>query len=68
MDDGPLAGVTETDGGICAFFDDGDESNGSENVFCSFAADRPNTISSSFLLRFSLPPANGGSSTGGGYI
>lgn len=61
-----LAGVTETDGGICDFFDDGEDNNGSLKVFCSLAADKPKTISSNFLLRFSLPPANGGSSTGVG--
>lgn len=61
-----LAGVTDTDGGICDFFDDGDDSSGSLKVFCSLAADKPNTISSNFLLRFSFPPANGGSSTGVG--
>lgn len=65
-EDGPLAGVTETDGGICAFFEDGDESNGSLNVFCSLAADKPKTISSSFLFRFSLPLTMGGSSFGVG--
>lgn len=64
--DGPLAGVTDTEGGICVFFDDGDESNGSLNVFCSFAADKPNTISSSFLFRFSFPLDKGGSSFGVG--
>lgn len=67
-DDGPVAGVTDTDGGICVFFDDGDANNGSPNVFSSFAADKPNTISSNFLLRFSFPPISGGSSTGVGYI
>lgn len=62
LDDiGPLAGITDTDGGICVFFDDGEESNGSGKVFCSLAADRPNTISSNLRLRFSLPPVAGGS-------
>lgn len=61
-DNGLLAGITDTDGGICVFFDDGDDSNGSGKVFCSLAADRPNTISSNLRLRFSLPPAAGGSS------
>lgn len=66
-DSGPLAGITDTDGGICVFFDDGDESNGSEKVFCSLAADKPNTISSNLRFRFSLPPAAGGSSAALGY-
>lgn len=60
-DDGALAGVTETLGVICCFFDDGND--GSGNVFCSLAADNPNTISSNLRLRFSLPP-DVGSSTG----
>lgn len=63
LDDiGPLAGITDTDGGICVFLDDGDDSNGSGKVFCSLAADKPRTISSNLRLRFSLPPANGDSS------
>jgi len=48
-----FAGVTETLGGICGFFEDG--SDGSGKVFCSFAADKPSTISSNFLRFFSLP-------------
>lgn len=67
-EDGPLAGVTDTDGGICAFFEDGDVNNGSVNVFCSLAADKPNTISSNFLFRFSFPLVSGGSSTGVGCL
>lgn len=62
---GPLAGVTETDGGICVFALLADDNSGSGKVFCSFAADRPRTISSNFLRRFSLPPGDG-SSIGGG--
>lgn len=58
-----LAGVTETLGGICCFFEE-DGSNGSENVFCSLAAERPITISSNFRRRFSLPPLFELSSTG----
>lgn len=60
-DDGALAGVTDTLGVICCFFDEGKD--GSGNVFCSLAADNPNTISSNLRLRFSLPP-EAGSSTG----
>lgn len=63
--DGPLAGVTETDGGICVFLAD-DGRWGSENVFCSLAADKPNTISSNLRRRFSLPPETGSSTGGGG--
>lgn len=58
-DVGALAGVTETLGVICCFFDDGND--GSGNVFCSLAADNPITISSSLRLRFSLPPDDGSS-------
>lgn len=65
---GPLAGVTETDGGICVFFADNDDDNsGSGNVFCSLAADNPRTISSNFRRRFSLPPVDGSSIGGGCY-
>lgn len=48
-----LAGVTDTLGVICGFFVD--EINGSGNVFCSLAADKPRTISSNFLRFFSFP-------------
>lgn len=57
--EGALAGVTETLGVICCFFDDGND--GSGNVFCSLAADNPSTISSNLRLRFSLPPDVGSS-------
>lgn len=65
-DNGPLVGVTETDGGIWVFFADGGDNNGSVNVFCSLAADNPRTISSNFRFRFSLPPDTGDSSAGVG--
>lgn len=62
---GPLDGVTDTDGVICVFFMD-EDSNGSGNVFCSFAADKPNTISSNLRRLFSMPPvARGGASSTG---
>lgn len=56
---GPLDGVTDTDGVICVFFME-EDNNGSGKVFCSLAADKPNTISSNFRRRFSMPPVGGG--------
>uniref|UniRef100_A0A182U679 Secreted protein n=1 Tax=Anopheles melas TaxID=34690 RepID=A0A182U679_9DIPT len=65
---GALAGVTDTDGGICGFFIELPEKlppggvGSPKIVLCSLAADRPSTISSSLRRFFSLP--SGGSSIG----
>uniref|UniRef100_A0A182IN31 Uncharacterized protein n=1 Tax=Anopheles atroparvus TaxID=41427 RepID=A0A182IN31_ANOAO len=68
-EDGALAGVTDTLGGICGFFIELPEKLppggvGSPNIVlcCSLAADRPSTISSSLRRFFSFP--SGGSSIG----
>lgn len=52
---GAEVGVTVTLGVTVGFFE------GSGNSDCSFAADKPNTISSNFLLFFSLPINGSGS-------
>lgn len=58
---GAEVGVTVTLGVTVGFFD------GSGNRDCSFAADKPNTISSNFLLFFSFPINGSGSGCKGSY-